>query len=64
MLMMTNGSARETNGKTIHNVVQVKFLVALLFACSTAIAQNYDLVINGGRVMDPETINTTSPMSG
>ena len=41
---------------TRHDVLKVQVLVALLFACSTAIAQDYDLVILDGRVMDPETM--------
>jgi len=36
--------------------VTFQLLAALLFACATASAQSYDLVINNGRVMDPETM--------
>ena len=39
--------------KTTRTKIVVTFLVIGL--CTTAYADDYDLVINGGRVMDPET---------
>jgi len=37
--------------------IYILVTAAMIFAAST-FAQDYDLVINGGRVMDPETITT------
>jgi hypothetical protein len=41
------------NGATMHNLILSLFLLAS--STTSVSAQQYDLVLEGGRVMDPET---------